>query len=153
MALPLIYPIVKSCFTLANTSTSGTSTAFSIPIADSYTFYLQVATAQTTCATVFLTSIDQGTTYVAVPWKFAGVTTVTGTFVLNVASGLGSGTDVSLPTGQGSFVDATGTGTTALGLRSVVDPRYMKIAYTLSGNSSWTLYCAAWPRGATLGVD
>lgn len=153
MALSLNPPIIKSCFTLANTSTSGTSTAFSIPIADSYTFYLQVATAQTSCATAFLTSIDQGTTYVAVPWKFAGVTTVTGTFVLNVASGLGNAGDVSLPTGTGAFVDATGTGTTALALRSVVDPRYMKIAYTLSGNSSWTLYCAAWPRGAQFGVD
>ncbi len=153
MALLLKNPIIQSCFTLANTSTSGTSTAFSIPLADSYTFYLQVATAQTSCATAFLTSIDGGTTYVGVPWKFAGVATVTGTFVLNVASGLGPGIDASLPTGNGAFVDATGTGTTALALRAVVDPRYMKIAYTLSGNSSWTLYCAAWPRGTTFGID
>lgn len=151
MALSLNGPSFKSCFTLANTSTSGTSTAFSIPLADAYTFYLSVQTAQTAASTVFLTSVDGGTTYLPVPWKFAGVTTTTGTFVLNVRTGLGPAGDVSLPTGQGGFVDATGTGTTALALQAVVDPNHMKIAYTLSGNSSWTLYCLAWPKGTISG--
>ena len=154
MALTLNGPIVKSLASVAVTTTTATSTStFTIPIADSYTFYLDVSVAQTTCATIFLTSVDKGTTWEPVPWKFAGVTTTTGTFVLNVRSGLGPANDVSLVTGNGGLFAKDGTGATASALQAVVDPNFMRFAYTTSGSSTFTLYCAAWPRGSTSGVD
>ena len=154
MAISINGPIVKTLATVAVTTTTATSTAtFTIPIADSYTFFMDVSVAQTTNATVFLTSVDKGTTWEPVPWKFAGVTTTTGTFVLNVRSGLGPANDVSLVTGNGGLVAKDGTGTTALALQAVVDPNFMRFAYTSSGSASFVLYVAAWPRGATSGVD
>lgn len=154
MALSLNGPVVKTLATVAVTTTTATSTAtFTIPIADSYTFYMDVTVAQTTNATIFLTSMDRGTTWEPVPWKFAGVTTTTGTFVLNVRSGLGPANDVSLVTGNGGLFAVSGAGTTASALQAVVDPNFMRFAYTTSGSSSFILYCAAWPRGSTSGVD
>lgn len=143
-------PLAKALATIATSATTGATSAFSIPFADAYTFYLNVVTAgQTTFQSCFLTSVDGGTTYVGVPWKFAGVTTVTGTYVLNVRTGLGGANDVSLPTGQGGLVDTTGNGATAIGLQAIVDPRYMKLAYTISGTSPGaTLYVIAWPKGS-----
>jgi hypothetical protein len=147
-------PIAKKLLSLTAATTTGTSAAFSLPFADAYTFYLNVTTAgQTTCYTVFLTSPDQGTTYVGVPWKFAGVTTVTGTYVLNVRNGLGGANDISLPTGQGAVVDTTGNVVTAVSLQAIVDPRYMKFAYTIAGTSPVAdLYVIAWPKGS-MGVN
>lgn len=154
MALSLNGPIIKSLATVAVTTTTATSTAtFTIPIADSYTFYLDTTVAQTTNATVFLTSMDKGTTWEPVPWKFAGVGTTTGCAVLNVRSGLGPANDVSLVTSNGAVIARDGTGTTALALQAVVDPNFMRFAYTTSGSSSFILYVAAWPRGSTSGVD
>lgn len=150
MSLALKPALIQSVLTLANTSTTATSAAFTIPIADAYTFYLNVATAQTTCDLVFLTSVDGGTTYVNIPWRFAQVTTTTGCLALNVRSGLGDGNDVTAPTGTGTLIADTGG---ALALQAVVDVQHMKVKYTLSGNSSWTLYCAAWPRGTLRGSD
>lgn len=150
MALSLNGPVKKTILTLATTSTTAVSAAFTIPIADNYTFYMNVATAQTTNDVVFLTSVDGGTTYVNIPWRFAQVTTTTGCLALNVRSGVGPGNDVTAPTGTGTLIADTGG---ALALQAVVDPNFMKIKYTLSGNASFTLYCLAWPRGAVLGVD
>ena len=144
MAQRLAPPNIKSLLTVASTTVTATSSAFTIPIADSYTFYMNVSTAQTTCDTVFLTSVDGGTTYVNVPWRFAQVTTTTGCFVLNVVSGQGPGNDVTAPTGTGTLIADTGG---ALNLRAVVDPNFMKFKYTLSGTTAFTLYCASWPRG------
>lgn len=147
-------PLSKKLVSLTAASTTGTSSAFTIPFADAYTFYLNVTTAgQTSVATVFLTSPDLGTTYIAVPWKFASVTTVTGTYALNVRTGLGGSNDISLPTGEGALIATDGSGNTALGLQSIVDPRYMKFAYTITGTSPVAdLYVIAWPKGS-MGVN
>ena len=150
MAVQLIGPIPKLLLTVASTTVTATSPAFSIPLADAYTFYMNVGTAQTTNDTVFQTSVDGGTTYVNVPWRFAQVTTTTGCFVLNVQSGIGRGVDATAATGTGILIADTGG---ALALQATVDPRFMKFKYTLSGTTAFSLYVLAWPKGSLSGSD
>src|SRR6266704_5635912 len=142
------FPLAKSLVTVASTSTTATSAAFALPIADSYTFYLNVTTATAgTCDVVFQTSVDGGTTYVNIPWRFAQIATTTGSLALNVRSGLGSANDVTTPTGAGTLIADTGG---ALSLQAVIDPRFMKIKYTIAtGPDAFILYMLAWPRGST----
>jgi hypothetical protein len=141
-------PFVKSLLSIASTQATAASTAFAIPFGDAYTFYLNVTTAgQTTMDTVFQTSVDGGTTYVNVPWRFAQVTTVTGTYVLNVRAGVGAaaGPSGSLTTGEGTLIAGTGG---VLSLGANVDPRYMKLSMTITGTAPVsTLYVIGWGRG------
>ena len=152
MAVGLIKPVIQTLLTVASTSTTATSANFAIPIADSYTFYMNVTTATAgTMDTVFQTSIDGGTTYVNVPWRFAQVATTTGVFVLNVRSGLGNGYDATAPTGTGVLVADTGG---ALALSACVDTAHMKFKYTIgTGPDVFTLSVIAWPRGSSAGID
>lgn len=152
MAVGLVKPLIQTLLTVASTSTTATSANFAIPIADSYTFYLNVTTATAgTCDVVFQTSLDGGTTYVNIPWRFAQIATTTGCLVLNTRSGLGNGYDVTAPTGTGTLIAATGG---ALALSAVIDPAHMKITYTIAtGPDAFTLYVAAWPRGSSSGID
>lgn len=142
-------PYFKNCLSIAAAQATGTSAVFSIPFADAYTFYLNVTTAgQTTMDTVFQTSVDGGTTYVNVPWRFAQVTTTTGCFVLDVHAGVGpaAGPAGALTTGEGTLIAGTGG---VLSLGAIVDPRNMRLSMTVSGTAPiGTLYVAAWPRGA-----
>lgn len=141
-------PFIKNVLTIATSQTTGASAAFAIPFADAYTFYLNVTTAgQTSLDSVFQTSVDAGTTYVNVPWRFAQVTTASGLFVLNVHAGIGpsAGPNGTITTGEGAAVAGTGG---VLNLGAIVDPRFMKFSMTISGTSPGaTLYVAAWPRG------
>ena len=141
-------PISKKVTSIATTATTGASAAFSIPFADSYTFYLNVTTAgQTSTDIIFLTSVDGGTTYLRVPWRFAQVTTVTAQYILDVHAGCGAGYEAgTLTTGNGALLAATGG---VLALQAIVDPRYMQIGYTISGTAPGAdLYVIAWPRGS-----
>lgn len=151
MALALVTPVIKTLFTVASTSTTSTSPNFTIPIADSYTFYLVCTAATGTLDVVFQTSIDGGTTYCNVPWRFAQNGASTAVQFLNARSGVGFGNDVALVTGNGGTVaDTTG----AMSLQAVVDPRFMKAKYTITtGPYAFSVICMAWPRGSTLGVD
>lgn len=141
-------PIAKKVTSIAAAQATGSSAAFALPFADSYTFYLNVTAAgQTTCDTVFLTSVDGGTTYVNVPWRFAQITTATGCFVLDVKSGVGSaaGPTGALTTGEGTNIAGTGG---VLSLGANVDPRFMKLGMTVSGTAPISdLYVIAWPKG------
>jgi hypothetical protein len=146
MALNQVFPYFKKVLTVASTSTTATSAAFAIPLADRYSFYMNVTTATAgTMDVVFLTSVDGGTTYLNVPWRFAQVTTNTGGLVLNVRTGLGNGYDATAPTGTGTLIADTGG---ALALSAIVDPRYIKVKYTIgTGPDAFDLYVAAWPLG------
>lgn len=141
-------PISKLIVAIAAAQATGASTAFTIPFADSYTFYLNVTTAgQTSMDTVFQTSVDGGTTYVNVPWRFAQVTTTTGCFVLNVNTGVASaaGPTGTLTTGEGTLIAGTGG---VLSLGAIVDPRFMKLSMTVSGTAPISnLYVVTWPLG------
>lgn len=143
-------PLFKSLVSVAAAQATGASAAFTIPFADAYTFYLNVTTAgQTSMDTVFQTSVDGGTTFVNVPWRFAQVTTTTGCFVLDVHAGIGpsAGAVGTLTTGEGTLIAATGG---VLNLGAIVDPRNMKLFMTVSGTAPIsTLYVAAWTRGVT----
>lgn len=151
MAQSLFYPATKTLVTVASTSTTATSSAFTLPLCDAYTFYLNVTTATGgTMDVVFQTSVDGGTTYVNVPWRFAQVATTTGVLVLNAVSGLGPGIDTTAPTGTGTLIADTGG---ALSLRAVIDPRFMKVKYTIAtGPDAFTLYMIGNPRGTTSGA-
>jgi len=153
MALSLgLPPIKKTLVTVTSTSTTSTSANFTIPVADAYTFIMNVTTATAgTMDVVFQTSVDGGTTYVNIPWRFAQVATTTGALVLNVRSGIGNGYDVTTPTGNGTLIADTGG---ALSLSAVVDPLFMKVKYTIgTGPDAFTLYMIASPRGSQQGVD
>lgn len=152
MAISINGPTPKTLLTVASTSTTATSAAFSIPLCDAYTFYMNVTTATAgTMDVVFQTSVDGGTTYVNVPWRFAQVATTTGCLVLNVRSGLGAANDVTAPTGTGTLIADTGG---ALALQACVDPRFMKVKYTIAtGPDAFVLYVIGWPKGAQSGSD
>lgn len=152
MALTLISPVKKTLLTVASTAVTATSANFTIPLADSYSFYLNVTTATAgTCDVVFQTSVDGGTTYVNVPWRFATIATTTGTLCLNVESGLGSGMDNTTPTGNGTLIADTGG---ALALSAVIDPLFMKVKYTIAtGPDAFVLYLIANSRGSVRGID
>lgn len=154
-ALSLNGPVIKSCASVAVTTTTATQTAtFTIPIADSYTFYLLSTVAQTSMTAVFQTSVDKGTTWVNVPWKFVSITTTTGTYVLNVNSGQRGGMDGVMPVSQGGLFSAAGAApTTGTAISAVVDPSYMRFDYSCVGSATFVIYCAAWPRGTIAGVD
>ena len=152
-------PFAKKVTSVAAAQATGSSAAFAIPVADAYTFYLNVTAAgQTTMDTVFQTSVDGGTTYVNVPWRFAQVTTVTGCYVLNVSAGV----NASMDTTAGTTASATlGNGLIVLGsggqlcLQAIVDPRYMKLGMTVSGTAPISdLYVVTWPRGTrAMGIE
>lgn len=143
-------PFLKTLVTVASTSTTATSVNFTIPFADAYTFYMNVTTATAgTCDVVFQTSVDGGTTYVNIPWRFAQIATTTGSLALNVRTGTSASYDVTAATGTGTLIADTGG---ALNLQAVVDPQHMKIKYTIAtGPDAFTLYCLAWPRGTITG--
>ena len=150
MTISIAQPVSsRKVLSIAAAQTTGASAAFALPVADAYTFYMNVTSAgQTTMDTVFQTSVDGGTTYVNVPWRFAQVTTVTGCYVLNVHAGVGAaaGPNAALTTGEGTLIAGTGG---VLSLCAIVDPRYMKLGMTISGTAPVTdLYCVAWGRGA-----
>jgi hypothetical protein len=142
-------PLFKNLLSIAGAQATGASAAFTLPFADAYTFYLNVTTAgQTTMDTVFQTSVDGGTTFVNVPWRFAQVTTTTGCFVLDVHTGTGAqaGPTGTITTGEGANTAATGG---VLSLPCIVDPRNMKLFMTVSGTAPIsTLYVAVWNRGS-----
>jgi hypothetical protein len=149
----------KKVTSIAAAQATGATAAFAIPIADAYTFYLNVTAAgQTTMDTVFQTSVDGGTTYVNIPWRFAQVTTATGCFVLNVSAGVApsmdttAGTTASATIGNGLNVLGTGG---QLCLQSIIDPRFMKLAMTISGTAPISdLYVLTWPRGSrAVGIE
>jgi hypothetical protein len=141
-------PLFKNLISIAAAQATGASAAFTIPFADAYTFYLNVTTAgQTSMDTVFQTSVDGGTTFVNVPWRFAQVTTTTGCFVLDVHAGSGASAGITgaISAGEGGLTAATGG---VLDLPCIVDPRNMKLFMTVSGTAPIsTLYVAAWSRG------
>lgn len=149
MAVSITRPLFTKLVTVASTSTTATSSTFSIPLADAYTFYLVVATATAgTCDVVFKTSVDGGTTFVNIPWRFAQIATTTGTLVLNAQSGVGRGVDATAATGTATLIADTGG---ALSLQSIVDPENMQIKYTIAtGPDAFTLYCACWPKGSVV---
>lgn len=134
----------KALVTVAAAITTATSAAFAIPaVADCYTFYLNVTAATGTTETldiVFLTSVDGGTTYVNIPWRFSQVTTSTVTKIMTVRNGFAIG--------QVGFESITaGTGGT-LKKPVVIDPEHMKITYTIGGTNpsyDFTLYVITLP--------
>lgn len=153
MALSLVQSISKTLVTVASTAVTATSSNFTIPLADSYSFFLNVTTATAgTMDVVFQTSVDGGTTYVNIPWRFAQVATTTGSLCLNVESGQGSGLDpTATTTGNGTLIADTGG---ALALSAAINPLFMKVKYTIgTGPDAFTLYMIAWPRGSARGID
>lgn len=150
MAVSLAKPLWTKCVTVASTSTTATSATFSIPNAAAYTFVLHVTTATGgTCDVVFKTSVDGGTTFVNIPWRFAQIATTTGDFLLNAQTGVGRGVDATAATGTATLIADTGG---ALSLQSVIDPNNMQIKYTIAtGPDAFTLYCGIWPKGSLVG--
>lgn len=145
-------PAIRTLVTVASTSTTATSAAFALPVCDAYSFALNVTTATAgTCDVVFQTSVDGGTTYVNIPWRFAQIATTTGSLWLNARTGVGPGVDATAATGTGTLIADTGG---ALSLQAIIDPRFMKIKYTIgTGPDAFILYMLGWERGALSGSD
>jgi hypothetical protein len=146
MAGNLQKPMVKTLIASAAVTATGASTAFSIGLADSYTFILNCSAVSGTSPTmdaVMQTSLDGGTTYVNIPWRFTQLT-VAATLFLTVRCGLGIG-----EVGAAGPAAATGG---ALATATVVDPNFMKLAYTIAATTpsfTFSLTLFAMPRGST----
>lgn len=110
-----------------------TSSAFAMPLGDTYSLFLNVSAASGTSPTmdiVLQTSVDGGTTYIDLPLRYAQKTT-TGAAVLVFKCGLGNN-EVAL---ENAAADTGGT----LAKNCVFDWRYMKIKATIGGtNPSFT---------------
>ena len=122
-------PIIKTLIASNTVTATGASANFSIGLADTYTFILNVSAASGTSPTfdaVYQTSLDGGTTFVNIPWRHTQITAA-GTNFLTVRLGLGIG-----EVGAESAVAATG-GT--LAKPAVVDVAHMKLAYTLTATT------------------
>jgi hypothetical protein len=72
MAQANVYPISKLLLTVTSTATTATSANFTLPLANQYTFYMNVTTATAgTMDTVFQTSLD-GEPRINVPRRHSG---------------------------------------------------------------------------------
>lgn len=146
MAGNLQQPMIKTLIASGAVIATGASSNFTIGLADSYTFYLACSAVTGTSPTmdaVLQTSIDGGTTYVNVPWRFTQLTAAAN-LELTVRCGLGIG-----EAGVASPAASTGG---VLANPCVVDPLHMKLAYTLAGTSpsfTFSLTLIAMPRGST----
>jgi hypothetical protein len=130
---------------VASTGTTALSAKLTLPLADAYTFYINTTTATAGNLDVsFQTSVDGGTTYINLPWRFAQITTVS-TNVLTVRLGLGVG-EVGAET---ATADTGGT----LALPAVPDVNFMKVKYTIgTGPFVFNLYYIALPKGSVGGL-
>ena len=141
----LLFPRITSILASAAQTVTVTIPKFVLPLADAYTFYLNSTTVTGTSPTldvVFQTSIDGGTTYVNIPWRYAQQTAAA-VNIMTVRCGLGIG-----EVGAETAVAATG-GT--LNKPCVFDPNFMKAVFTIAGTSpSFTvsLTSIALPRGS-----
>lgn len=137
--------MLKTLIASNTVTATGASANFTIPLADAYSFILNVTAASGTSPTfdaVYQTSIDGGTTYVNIPWRHTQVTAAT-TNWMTVRLGLGIG-----EVGFESAAAATG-GT--LAKPAVIDNLHMKLAYTITATTpsfTFALYLLALPAGA-----
>lgn len=145
MARNMMQPMVKTLIASNTVTATGASSAFSIGMADCYTFLLNTTAASGTTPTfdaVYQTSIDGGTTYVNIPWRHTQITT-TGLNYLTVRCGLGVGEVAN----EGAAAATGGT----LAKAVVVDVLHMKLAYTLTATTpsfTFSLTLIAMPCGS-----
>lgn len=146
MARNLQQPMIKTLMAATTFTTTTASPAFSLPIAESYTFYLAAASVTGTSPTfdvVYQSSYDGGSTYINLPWRHVQITAAA-TLQLTIRLGLGVG-----EVGFEGAVAATG-GTL---VKPVVPPDLskMKINVTVGGttpSASLTLLVFAMPPGS-----
>lgn len=130
---------------VASTGTTALSANLTLPVADAYTFYINTTTATAgTLDVSFQTSVDGGTTYLNLPWRFAQISTVS-TNILTVRLGLGVG-EIGAET---ATADTGGT----LAKPAVPDVNFMKVKYTIAtGPYVFNLYYIALPKGSIGGL-
>lgn len=139
MARNLLQPLIQTIVNSVAVTATGNSAVFSLPLADSYTFYTVASSVTGTSPTldiVYQSSYDGGTTFVNLPWRHTQLTAAA-TLVLSVRMGLGVGEVASEQAAA-----ATG-GTLA---KPAVPPSLtkMRLGYTAGGTSpSFTLLIIA----------
>lgn len=129
MSRGLQRPLIKTIQASAAQTTTFSTSAFSIGMADAYTFLVSVTAASGTSPTldiVYQTSIDGGTTFVDIPWRHTQITAAATEFI-TTRLGLGVG-EVQA---EGAAADTGGT----LAKPVVIDPYNMKIKCTIGGTS------------------
>jgi len=127
-------PVIKNAWlTVTAAAATATSSALSLPIADTYAIWVIVSAATgttPTCDIVLQTSYDGGTTYVDLPLRYTQKTAAASE-VLVFKNGLGNN-EVAL----GQVVADTGG---QVAKNCVFDWRYIKVKYTIGGtNPSFT---------------
>lgn len=130
MSENLLPAIAKPVLTLATVTATASSSAITLPLADSYSFIMEVSgTISGTTETLDMaiqTSPDGGTTYYD-HWRFAQVTTAAITQCLTVQPIQGRGE-------AGSNVTVTAAGTGAItNNKPFANP--IRFTYTISGTS------------------
>lgn len=129
MPRSLQLPNIKSVIASTAYTTTTTSAAFAMPVADTYDLIFNITAATGTSPTVdpvLQTSVDGGTTYVNLPLRCTQIT-ATGVRHLVFKLGLG-GNEVAL---ESTAADTGGT----LAKNCVFDPKFMKIKFTVGGTN------------------
>lgn len=139
---------------------TGNSTAFTLPLADSYGIFINVTAASGTTPTldaVLQSTPDSGTTWLNLPIKWTQLTTTGQAFVrFQQTMGLGEAASAGVALGTGAATAANtpfigAVNTTVLGASSQIPT--VRIAYTVTGTTpSFTLgvYAFMAPRGNTV---
>lgn len=138
-------PMPTLWLAVASTQTTALSAKLTLPVADAYTFFINTTTATAgTLDVSFQTSVDGGTTYLNLPWRFAQISAVS-TNILTVRLGLGVG-EIGAET---ATADTGGT----LVKPAVPDVNFMKVKYTIAtGPFVFNLYYIALPKGSVGGL-
>lgn len=129
MAKSLVKPLIKTLVSSTAYTTTTTSSAFAIPLAETYQIVINATAVTGTSPTLdaqLSTSVDKGTTYITLPLRSTQITAA-GKSVMVFKLGLG-GNEVALE----SVAAATG-GT--LAKNCVFDPDYMKVVFTIGGTN------------------
>ena len=147
MPKSMLQPLMKSVIASTAYTTTTTSAAFAIGVADTYDLIFNCTAATGTSPTVdpvLQTSVDGGTTYVNLPLR---CTQITAAGVRHLVFRLGLGlNEVAL---ENSAADTGGT----LAKNCVFDPNFMKVKFTVGGtNPSVTIqvFLAAVPAASQL---
>lgn len=160
MASQMLPNTTKVLLTQSALAATANSTAFTLPLADSYAVFINVTAASGTTPTldiVLQTSPDGGTTWLNLPLRFAQLTATGQAYIrFQPTLGLGeSATSGTVAATGGALAQNTpfigGVSTTVLGNSAQIAT--MRFGYTVSGTTpsfTFTAYAIMAGRGNTV---
>jgi hypothetical protein len=160
MAAQMQNNTVKILASAATVTATGNSTAFTLPLADTYAIWLNITAASGTTPTldvVLQTSPDGGTTWLNLPIRFAQLTT-TGQSLVRFQPTMGLG-EIATSAAVAGTGGALAQNTPFIGfeyqgsLGAAAQTATMRFGFTATGTTpsfTYTAYCIMAGRGNTL---